>query len=146
MVLRVVAPARATRLAGSIDRDPSRRSGAGDPERVRRGPARQRTVEPDQRAKRAAARRYSLRADLRRQFRLTQDLGATLAEPAATTAIGPGPGPVWSPPPRAGRLRRLQQHRIESKPDGAVLDGHGPLRRDRRHSARAVSQSRSQPL
>src|SRR6185369_2283925 len=118
MVLRTVAPARAARLAGSIDRDPSRRPSAGDPERVRRGPARQRTDEPDQRAERAVARRHPLRADLQRQFRLTRGLRATLAEPAATAAIRPGPSPVWSTPARPGRLRRLRQHRIESKPDG----------------------------
>src|SRR3954470_5956745 len=100
MALRAVAPARAARLAGSIDRDPSRRPGAGDPERVRRGPARQCTVEQDQRAERAVARRRSLRADLQRQFRLTRGPRAALAEPAATTAIGPGPGSVWSPPAR----------------------------------------------
>ena len=87
-----------------------------------------------------------VRADVQRQFRLTRGLRATLAEPAATTAIGPGPDPVWCPPACPGRVRQLQQHRIQSKPDGFVLDGWGPLRRDRLHSARPASRSRSQPL
>src|SRR5436309_2274637 len=74
MVLRVVARPRITRLARSADRDPPRRSGAGDPARVRRGAACQHAVEPDQRAERTTARRYPLRADLQRQFRIGHEL------------------------------------------------------------------------
>ena len=49
--------ARTSRLARSIDRGPSRRSGAGDPERIRRGPAHLRAGEPDQRSHRDARHR-----------------------------------------------------------------------------------------
>ena len=69
MALRAVAPARTAGLAGSANRNPSRRPGAGDPERVRRGAARQRAVEPDQRSRGAAGREPALRAGLQRQFR-----------------------------------------------------------------------------
>jgi len=70
VVLRAVARARASRLARSIDRNPSRGFGAGDLECIRRRPAHQCTVEQDQRPNRAARRKPTLRAGLLRQFRL----------------------------------------------------------------------------
>src|SRR5437899_9396548 len=71
MVLRAIAPARVAGMARSIDRRPPRRSGAGDPERVRRGPPCQRAVEPAQRTDGIAGSEHALRAGLQRQFRLT---------------------------------------------------------------------------
>src|SRR3981081_4068751 len=68
MALRIVTPARASRMARSIGRNPSFGSGAGDPERLRRGATRYRAVEQDQRSHRAAR---TLRAAPDRQFRVT---------------------------------------------------------------------------
>ena len=92
MVLRTVAPARGAGLAGSIDRNPPRQPGAGDPERVHRGPARQRAVAPDQRAGRAAARRR--RSTSRSAAIISPDRGFDLNH--------------WDKTPRSIHIRRKQ--------------------------------------
>src|SRR5665213_3188209 len=70
MALCAGAPARASRMARSIDRGSSRGSLAGHPERLRRGPASERPGEPDERAGRTARGVRLLHPALLRQFRL----------------------------------------------------------------------------
>src|ERR1700682_6223720 len=66
MVLRAVTPARASRMARSIDRNPTRGFAAGYLERVRRGTTRSCALEQDKRSPRAEQR--ALRGALLRQF------------------------------------------------------------------------------
>ena len=128
-------------------------SAAGDPERVRRGPAHRGAVEPSERPHRVTQREPALRAGLLRQFRVSRDradVGASvlaqfpnlsrelsstrvlvrfflrviiLAVFAAFASVGFARGSCR-----------------------AAVDVDRPLRRHRRHEARAAVRRRSQSL
>ena len=171
MVLRAVARTRTAGLARSIDRGPSCRPGAGDPERFRRGPARQRAREPDQRTRRRARRQPALRSGLQRQFRVSRERRNTAAYRYRSRESRAGHDPQIQEslqPWRSSHLPRelksiqvlvrfflrmailgfrgVRQHRIRQEPRrlfwmAAILSAV-----DRRHAARAAFRHDSQPL
>src|SRR5664279_2096158 len=130
MALRAVPRTRNSRMARSIDRNPTREFAAGYFERVSGRPVHQRTVAADQRPHRAARRQRFLHAVLLRQFRLTRrtnveplrsfepcgvsSLGA-VSRSTARYEIDPGDGSLWSANDHPRHFRELWRHRLRQK-------------------------------